>query len=124
MIRQAVPSSNPVIQKIVDDLFAEDRRSQQADRRAVNRVLFCRPVQIRARDWKHTISGITNNLSAIGVGIITLEAIPEFSSAKIDIFSETVRQSTILSELRWCKPFGNGWFVSGWKFVQVVRSDV
>lgn len=121
MLRQAIPNSNPLIQRIVDDLFLEDRRKEQLDRRAATREAFCRPVEIRVQELSRTISGITSNLSALGIGIITSEEIPE-CTAKIEVFTERAVASPILSELRWCRPFGNGWFVSGWKFVQVARS--
>lgn len=121
MLRHSNIHANPVIVKAVEKLFDEDRQFERAERRISFREAISRPCRIRLSGKDEIINGFTKNISFEGVGVITHESFQGDEEAKIEIHSSHDTNPVIFSRLAWCKPFGDGWYVSGWRFVTAVR---
>ena len=93
----------------------------ESDRRSVHRTPFVRPVTVRITggEEKETIA-FSKNISPAGIGLILEDAMPEGTVATLDIHTSKGKPVQIRSELRWCEPFGNGWHITGWRFITEV----
>jgi hypothetical protein len=105
----------------VDRLIREVSLAER-DRRSVHRTAFVRPVTVQILGGgDKSLLAFSKNISPVGMGLILEEARPEGTMAILSIQTFTDRDVQIRSELRWCEPFGNGWSISGWKFITEVH---
>lgn len=121
MLRNSSVNANPIIVAAVENLFNEDRQFERTERRFSIREQFSRPVTVKIQNQEEVIDGFSKNISFEGIGIITKTEFPQGSEAKIEIHSSNSVNPVIVSKLAWCKPFGKGWYISGWSFVTAVR---
>lgn len=121
MLSTAQSGSDRQLEELVNRLTDEESRGEY-ERRSVHRTPFVRPVTVRiiGGDDKKLLA-FSKNISPRGIGLILEDAIGEGTIATLTIHSLKKQQIHIRSELRWCTPFGNGWFISGWKFIAEVR---
>ena len=118
---QARETSIDRLQNLIDRLTMEDVRADHS-RRSVHRTPFVRPVTVRITGTNETsIFAFSKNISPVGIGLILEDSLPERTIATLTIHTLSNRQVHIRSELRWCQPFGNGWSITGWKFIAEVR---
>ena len=109
------------LEELVKRLIDKESRNE-CERRSVHRTPFVRPVTVRIiGDDDKTITAFSKNISPKGIGLILEDAISDGAGAKLTIHSLKNQQVHVRSELRWCRPFGNGWFISGWKFIAEER---
>ncbi len=117
----AGPPAKPDIQRAIDGILKEDSNFDRNENRSAHRENLVRPVEIEIRETETTVSGFSRNVSGSGIGIITKEPIDEKAIGVIKIAGLSNNDLTILSECRWCKPYGEGWFISGWQFINLKR---
>lgn len=122
MLRNANLNANPVIVAAVEQLLEEDRQFERSERRVSFRESISRPVTIKVRDQVTEYPGFSKNISFEGIGLISQKDFAANLEAKIEIHSSQDKNPIVLCRLAWCRPFGEGWYVSGWHFVTVVRS--
>jgi len=79
-------------------------------------------VEIQLKGQDDVLEAFSRNISANGVGLLTNHAIDERAVGKVIIFRPDGKAEAILSECRWCKNYGEKWFLSGWQFINVARS--
>ena len=116
-------SVNPQIKRVVDDLLKAASNFDRYENRSAHRDNLVLPVNLEIRDSDTVLDGFSRNISATGIGLITSTEIDEATTAKLSIFSTHSDQpSTILGQCRWCKKYGERWFLSGWQFINVVRN--
>lgn len=121
MLRHQMLNANPVLVSLVQRLLDEDNRFDRTERRSTVRESFARPVIVRIGDAANELSAFSRNISPDGIGLVSTMEFPADTTAKLEILSTAGVSPTILSELKWCKPLGKGWFLSGWKFLTAVR---
>ena len=122
MLTNAQSGHDSQLQAVVADLTKEYVHAE-SERRSSHRTPFVRPVIIKFIDaGKKSPIAFSKNISPVGIGLILEEAIPEGTLATLTIESARDRCVRIRSELRWCEPFGNGWHITGWKFITEVAS--
>lgn len=89
------------------------------DRRSVRRKPFVRPVVIRAgrnRDEIHHV--FSRDISSVGIGVISQVNWAENTVAKLSIESIAKKRTvTVEAQARWTEPYGEGWYITGWKFL-------
>ena len=103
----------------VDQLLKENQSALLRERRSVNRSPFCRPVIITVgRSVPENQVAFARDISPHGIGIIENMSRSVGTIAEIEIHSIFSRSIRVRSEMRWCEPFGKGWFVTGWTFLQ------
>ena len=138
MLRSSGPPPKPDIKRAIDDLLKEDARYDRSENRSAHRENLVRHVGIKLRKNEQSTlgekkedphgedepaySGFSRNISATGIGLISKVQIQEKSVGVLSIdrlgSSEPL---TILSECRWCRPYGKNWFLSGWQFINLKR---
>lgn len=108
-----------MVSATVESLLMENQSELLADRRAVRRTPFTRPVQIasgRDRDQLH--DAFSRDISSVGVGLISRVEWAERTVARLTIHSVKGQPLVVTAEARWTQDYGGGWFLTGWAFIQ------
>ncbi|MEM7784422.1 MAG: PilZ domain-containing protein [Planctomycetota bacterium] len=124
MLRSGSIQAKPEIGRLVDELTKEEKEFDRTESRSAHRTSLVRAVEIDIRDLEHNIDGFSRNISATGIGLITGEPITEKTVATLTISRLKGSTTGVLSECRWCKPYGEKWFLSGWLFISVKRAPL
>lgn len=104
------------MQEEIDRLLSEIQRSRFSERRTEPRYAFVRPIQICFPHGPR-LSAFSKDMSAQGIGVICSVAMVVGSLATLEIHSTQGEPLIVRSEVRWCDPYGKGWFLVGWKFI-------
>jgi hypothetical protein len=102
----------------IDTLLREQQTSVLRDRRAVDRQPFVRPMQIVPSRSGKPISGFSRDVSRHGISIILGEPLSPGTIATLEIHRLYGAPLSIKAEVRWCDAFGEGWYCSGWYFLE------
>lgn len=101
----------------LQQLMFEARSDDQMDRRGAARYPFFRPVRIVPAEGslgEHT--AFTRELSTTGVGLLhSLRLNPGLVTMLL--YTQEGDDVRLPTEILWCRPCGDGWYVSGGKFV-------
>ena len=120
MLRSAARAATPEIQLLVDEILNEESRFIMRERRDAARQPITRAVQIRPHNQQGmTFSALTRDISNLGVGIISQDPWERGIMARIEIDRLERRMVAVQAECRWCDQITEGWFLSGWHFVNV-----
>ncbi len=106
-----VPSN---VLHLISQIQCEDIRRKR-EFRETNRLNLTVPVTIRSKmgDWE--FDAVSRDLSSQGIGLISPEQIEVDSVCDLELFLENDTK-TLSAECIWCRPFGRGFFLSGWNF--------
>lgn len=104
------------MQEEIDRLLAEVQRAKLSDRRTEPRQPFVRPVKVHFVNGP-SLSAFSKDISAQGIGIVCEIIMKTGSLATLEIHSTKGDPVLLRSEVRWCDPYGQGWFLIGWKFI-------
>ena len=99
------------------NIIKENEAEILRERRATDRRPFTRPVIISAGRDRVCVS-FSRDLSPIGVGLISQCKWREGETANLTIHCVSGRSKQVIAEVRWCRDYGKGWFLSGWKFLR------
>jgi hypothetical protein len=103
------------VQQLIKDNEIETLR----ERRSVDRKPFVRPVSIAVGKNRDTVhEAFSRDISAIGIGLMSQVPFERGSLAVLSIHCPTRRSTRLIAETRWCQPYGQGWFLSGWSFIR------
>ena len=97
---------------ILYDLLRKAHDSYERDTRSEMRYSFCRLVSIRAGEVNYP--GLSREISQSGIGLLHPEELP-LEEVTICFRSELADVS-VRAQIQWCKPLGDGWFISGGPF--------
>ena len=111
---------NPVLSNAIEKIFSEDRQFDREERRSLYRESISRPVGIRLTSGREILC-FSRNLSFEGIGVISHVEFDPDSEATIEIHSTDDCNSVMAAKLAWCRPFGQGWYISGWHFLALIR---
>ena len=121
MQRTSMVRANPEIERVVNDLLAADASFDRQETRSVHRDQLVRHLRLEIRETEQTLEGVSRNISAVGIGIITDQAIASGAIAVMEIERLKGAPAKIIAECRWCKNYGENWFISGWQFRSIKR---
>ena len=102
----------------IDALLKEHQATIMKERRAVDRQPFARPVKVVTQRGEVSIQGFTRDISRHGVSIILPEMVRPVMIASLHVHSLYGRSFDVRAENRWCDSFGDGWYTSGWFFLE------
>ena len=102
--------------QLIDELLEESQAEVPDERRSVARKPFAHPVKILTGRGE-THDGCSKDISKNGISILTRFEWRQNTIATLTIHSLKGRDVTIKAEARWCQLFGEGWYLSGWRFV-------
>ena len=104
--------------KIVVELLKENEKELLQERRSVDRKPFVRPVVIAAgRNREQIHDGFSRDISPMGIGIVSQVEWAEQTCAIIQIHTIRGKRVTLRACVRWTRPYGDGWFLTGWNFL-------
>ena len=135
MLRSSGPPPKPDIKRVIDEILKEDARYNQSENRTAHRENLVRHVGIEFRQSEQSSadgkedsedelpSAFSRNVSATGIGLVTKSQVEEKAVAVLQIerLGSNAKPANILSECRWCRPYGDNWFLSGWQFINLKR---
>jgi hypothetical protein len=103
----------------IERLLREIQAVNLRERRSIDRKPFCRPLKITiGRDQDKVHEAFSRDLSSRALGLIGRHEFGPNTIATIHIHGVKGRDVVVRAELRWCQPFGEGWFESGWSFLE------
>jgi hypothetical protein len=117
MNTQLDPDSDLAI--LVNGIVSEEVNAVR-ERRSAHRTSLVRPVQVQVSD-EDSIYCFSRTISAQGMGLI-MQTPPWLGTiATVHVHRLKGPPLVMRSELRWCEPFGDDWFATGWNFIAEVR---
>jgi hypothetical protein len=103
--------------KAIYQLIVEAQNDEKTDRRSEVRFAFFRPVSINTDDG-HCYSAFSREISASGIGLIHNVALPS-NEVEISICHEQGYAIRVRTQIVWCQPCGEGWYISGGRFAGI-----
>jgi hypothetical protein len=102
----------------VSDLLTASRSGSGAERRTAERYPFFAPVSIMPYDeTQQRWSAFSRDMSADGIGLLHNMPIDCGRICELSITQAGIHFRR-RSELMWCTAAGEGWYLSGWRFVE------
>ena len=102
----------------IQQLMKEHEAELLRERRSADRKPFVRPIVIATgRDHDSVHHGFSRDISQIGIGMVTRDEWEEGTHAILTIHSLAKRVVRVSAEVRWCQTYGEGWYLSGWRFL-------
>jgi hypothetical protein len=123
MMRSASNLSSSKYATLVHQMMLEDVRYDQNERRSSIRETLVRPTLIRSKGESGMLLGISRNISSQGICIIVMKRIEEMTNADIFVHRLGAEPAVFSAECRWTKPFGEGWYLTGWHFLDGKPGD-
>lgn len=123
MMRSATNLGASKYATLVHQMLLEDVRYDQNERRSSIRETLVRPTLIRSKGESGMLLGISRNISSQGVCIIVMKKIQEMTNADIFVHRLGAEPAVFVAECRWTKPFGEGWYLTGWHFLDGKPND-
>lgn len=103
--------------KAIYQLIVEAKAALKTDRRAEVRYAFFRPVSIEMDDG-HKYSAFTREISETGIGLIHNMDLQE-GEVEVSIHSDCGYAIRVRTQIMWCHSCGEGWYISGGRFVEI-----
>jgi hypothetical protein len=99
------------------NLLGATQSADFTERRSEVRHPFFAPVSLRSTTQPdRLLSTFSREISHGGIGLLHNMPIERGTTAEACITVGDVKTSKI-AEAMWCKPAGEGWYLSGWRFV-------
>ena len=90
------------------------------ERRGERRESFFSPVSITL-EGQRQVSCFSRDISRRGIGLLHYMAV-ELGEVVLTIPSKSWGPIRIRAQIRWCRPCGEGWYLSGARFLEVLSS--
>lgn len=104
------------------NLLLHEARDGFDERRAEKRQPFFTPIQIAfANDERRQFSCFSRDISATSIGLLHYMAVQP-GEVVLTIPSKLCGKVRVRSEIVWCQPCGEGWYMSGARFVELLSS--
>lgn len=111
----------PTSEDSVIGALQEILESPEWDRRAVRRVPYFGPVIVGLKgDRSVNLSAFARDISPSGIGLVHLMPLDK-GPVIIQLTMPTGNRVELLTEIRWCRDYGDGWYASGGLFLDVLR---
>ena len=104
----------------IHELVIEAHDEGKRERRADVRYPFFRPVSLSVAGRRH--AGFSREISATGVGLLHNFPIPP-GDFEVAIPSRRGHSVRVRTRLVWCRPCGEGWYISGGQFVGITSVE-
>ena len=108
------PTVQNQVLRLISQIQCEDIRRQR-ESRSTNRQNLTLPVTIQFLKDNRVVNAVSRDLSSLGIGLITTEQLPTDCVCELELELESSR-SYVLAKCTWCRPFGNGFYLTGWTF--------
>ena len=102
----------------INALLKDCDRGLLRNRRANHRKPFVRPMALTLDRSREQHDGFSRDLSRDGLGALLPVKVDQDQPARLSIEMSDGKLMVVFARSRWCEPFGNGWFMTGWQFVR------
>ena len=110
---------NITAEKLDEAALKELLTAANGERREDPRHPLFAPVSLCIMDQPGLLmSAFSREISCSGIGLLHVMPIEKGQVGKVSIKVEE-KQMFMTAECVWCRPVGDGWFLSGWRFVRV-----
>lgn len=92
------------------------------ERRSQKRYSFVRPVTVHQPNGTVQLA-FSRDLSESGIGLIQAETVDAGRIAEIEI-QVPDEPVCLKAEARWCRDYGSGWYLVGWRFISLTRLQI
>ncbi len=107
-----------IMKEQIERLIRENQAQILRDRRAQQRQPFARPVTLYiGRNLNEPWRAFSRDLSHEGLSLISELSWEVGRVATVDIHALSGPPVRLRAEVRWSEPFGKGWYLSGWHFL-------
>lgn len=116
------PTCRDTVRKLVTSLTPS---RSAVERRGDRRFPFPYPVRLAAMDEGHgepEMTVIAKHLSESGLGFYHQAPLP-YRRVRVWLSSPIGLEVEMIMDLNWCRFVGQGWYVSGGRFVETVRAS-
>lgn len=113
-------TTSPELENLIKEVVKEDCRYVRSEMRSVHRENLVVPVTIVFKDGGQQ-PAFSRNISPAGICLISDEPVTANQTLELEIYRINGKSNRIIAEVRWCKPFGQEYFMSGWKFMHLKR---
>ncbi len=116
-------TNTATLRNTVTHLLEEPRSLAPAERRDEQRQPFFRPVTIfvETQDDVRSNPGFTRDISPSGVGLLHNMPLEE-CEVIVAIPRQLEGPVHLRCQVNWCQPCGDGWYLSGCRFLKVAAS--
>lgn len=101
------------VMHLISQIQCEDIRRKR-ELRENNRQNITVPVTIKLSDGKET-DAVTRDLSSLGIGLLSSTRLETNLVCELELELDS-GTNCVVAKCIWCKPFGKGFFLSGWTF--------
>lgn len=103
--------------ELIADTWLQMAARDLTSNRRLRRVPFFRPITIATRSRNNQcLTGFSRDISPTGIGLLHRRQLDE-SCTSIEIPTAVGGRASICVEIKWCEPCGQGWYLSGAKFL-------
>ncbi len=113
MTTETIPIPQQVV-RLISQIQCEDIQRLR-EQREINRQNIALPTTIRFIDDARVINAVSRDISLVGIGLITTGPIESETICELELHL-TSSTRIIVAQCIWCKSFGTGFHLSGWKF--------
>ncbi len=89
--------------------------SRASESREINRQKITIPVTIRRFKDDNVIEAISRDFSSLGIGLLSNQPITVGEVCELELELDST-SSKLVATSQYCKPFGKGYFITGWRF--------
>ena len=120
MLVRSQVNVKPEIQRLVDQILKENSRYER-ELRSLHRDFLVCPVDVSFSDENMEKQYcVSRNISAAGISLISSFEFTKELVANLNLYRPAkARKQLIVAECRWCKPFGEVHWMSGWQFMRL-----
>ncbi|MBX3419906.1 MAG: hypothetical protein KF851_20090 [Pirellulaceae bacterium] len=117
------PPGKTLVERAVARLEAESIRFLNSECRSIIRKPFVRPCSLIVRGTVEAVKATSQYIADSGINLIGQTNFSEGLVALLKIHSLEGSPVFFLAECRWCRPYGEEWFCSGWHFISIQRGN-
>ncbi len=99
----------------IHELVVEAHQEVWKDRRGEVRYPFFRPISVQVPSGRPCVA-FSREISSVGIGLLHSEQLAT-GEVELSIPSKKGYSIRVRTKILWCKPCGEGWFISGGQFV-------
>jgi hypothetical protein len=108
------------VETVIKDLLRDDARYTLTEMRSRYRENLVVPIKLMFKSGESEM-GFSRNISEAGICVITQTLITEGEILDLEIYRLLGAPVRITSDARWCRPFGQNYYMSGWKFMHLKK---
>lgn len=110
-----------LFEELVHRLLGE-AKEKNTERRAEKRDPFFKAIRLSFVGENRQFTCFSRDISPSGIGLLHYLTV-EPGRVVLTVPSDACGDIRILAEIVWCRPCGEGWYVSGARFLQILPSQ-